>query len=86
MSTAQGAGARPGALAGRRRTGARAATSRSRVTLEDRLSAFAIVAVKGLKVFAVLFLLLPLVVAAHQAFLPTVAFEVVPTVGVSRRA
>jgi putative spermidine/putrescine transport system permease protein len=43
------------------------------------------VAVKGLKVFAVLFLLLPLVVAAHQAFLPTVASELVPENGFTLR-
>jgi len=49
------------------------------------VSRLAVVLVKALKVFAVLFLLLPLVVAAHQAFLPTVAFEVVPENGFTLR-
>lgn len=68
-----------------RRADDRAAASRMGVSLEDVVSRLAIVAVKGLKVFAVLFLLLPLVVAAHQAFLPTVAFELVPENGFTLR-
>ena len=53
--------------------------------LEDRLARVGSVAVRGLQVFAVLFLLLPLVVAAHQAFLPTVAFELLPSGGFTFR-
>jgi len=41
--------------------------------------------VKGLRAFAILFLVLPLVVAAHQAFLPTVAFELLPKNGFTLR-
>jgi putative spermidine/putrescine transport system permease protein len=63
----------------------RAAVPRSALTFEDVVSRVAIVAVRGLKAFAVLFLLLPLVVAAHQAFLPTVAFELVPQQGFTLR-
>jgi putative spermidine/putrescine transport system permease protein len=56
-----------------------------RIGFEDGLSRLAIIGVNALRVFAVLFLLLPLVVAAHQAFLPTVAFEVVPRNGFTLR-
>jgi putative spermidine/putrescine transport system permease protein len=62
-----------------------AAASRTPLGLEEHVSRLAVVLVKGLKVFAVLFLLLPLAVAAHQAFLPTVAFEVVPKSGFTLR-
>jgi ABC-type spermidine/putrescine transport system permease subunit II len=72
-------------LVGRRGVDDRAAAPRMGVSFEDLMSRLAIVAVKGLKVFAVLFLLLPLVVAAHQAFLPTVASELVPENGFTLR-
>jgi putative spermidine/putrescine transport system permease protein len=63
----------------------RGAAARVSRGLEERLSLVAVGLVKALKVFAVLFLLLPLVVAAHQAFLPTVAFELVPENGFTLR-
>ena len=85
MRTAQGTETRRGPVAGNRRTRERTAASRVRITLEDHLSLVAIVVVKGIRVVAVLFLLLPLVVAAHQAFLPTVAFEVLPRNGFTIR-
>jgi putative spermidine/putrescine transport system permease protein len=53
--------------------------------LEDRLSRVAVLAVRGVKVLAIAFLLLPLVVAMHQAFLPTVAFELLPRDGFTLR-
>jgi putative spermidine/putrescine transport system permease protein len=53
--------------------------------VEDRFARVGSVAVKGLQVFAILFLLLPLVVAMHQAFLPTVAFELLPDSGFTFR-
>ena len=55
------------------------------MTLADHVSRLGTVAVGGLRGFAVLFLVLPLVVAAHQAFLPTVAFELVPKNGFTLR-
>ncbi len=51
----------------------------------DQLSRLGTVAVTGLRGFAILFLVLPLAVAAYQAFLPTVAFEVVPKSGFTVR-
>ena len=74
-----------GTATGSRSTADRAATSRRRISLEDQLSRVGIFVVKGVRVFAILFLLLPLVVAAHQAFLPTVAFEVLPRNGFTLR-
>lgn len=55
------------------------------MSTEDRLSRVGIVVAKAIRGFAILFLLLPLVVAAHQAFLPTVAFEVLPRSGFTLR-
>lgn len=55
------------------------------MNLEDGLARLGMVVVKGVRGFAVVFLLLPLVVAMHQAFLPTVAFEVVPRSGFTLR-
>jgi putative spermidine/putrescine transport system permease protein len=55
------------------------------MSLEDRLSRVGVVAVRGIQTFAALFLLLPLAVATHQAFLPTVAFELVPRSGFTFR-
>jgi putative spermidine/putrescine transport system permease protein len=54
-------------------------------SLDDQLARVGGAAFRGLQVFAILFLLLPLVVAMHQAFLPTVAFEVVPKGGFTLR-
>jgi putative spermidine/putrescine transport system permease protein len=85
MNTTERTGSGREGLVGRRRMDDRAAAPCMAVSFEDLLSHLAIVAVKGLKVFAVLFLLLPLVVAAHQAFLPTVASELVPENGFTLR-
>jgi putative spermidine/putrescine transport system permease protein len=85
VRTAAGTDGRPGARAGRRGAGEPAAAARLLIGVEDQLSRLAVALVGGLKVFAVLFLLVPLVVAAHQAFLPTVAFEVVPAAGFTLR-
>jgi putative spermidine/putrescine transport system permease protein len=53
--------------------------------MADHVSRLGSAAVSGVRGFAVLFLVLPLVVAAHQAFLPTVAFELVPKNGFTLR-
>jgi len=74
-----------GAPADHRGTGHIVAASRRGMTLADHVSRLGTVAVRGLRGFAVLFLVLPLVVAAHQAFLPTVAFELVPKNGFTLR-
>jgi putative spermidine/putrescine transport system permease protein len=61
------------------------ASPRAALTLEDHVSRLATAAVKGVRAFAILFLVLPLVLAAHQAFLPTVAFELLPKKGFTLR-
>lgn len=55
------------------------------MTLADHVSRLATAGASVLRGFAILFLVLPLVVAAHQAFLPTVAFELVPKSGFTLR-
>ena len=55
------------------------------MSLADHISRLGTAAVKGLRAFAIVFLVLPLLVAAHQAFLPTVAFEVLPKNGFTLR-
>jgi putative spermidine/putrescine transport system permease protein len=55
------------------------------MSLADHISRLGTAAVKGLRAFAILFLVLPLMVAAHQAFLPTVAFELLPKNGFTLR-
>lgn len=58
---------------------------RAGIGLDDVLSRLVIVLVKGLKALAILFLLLPLAIAMHQALLPTVAFELIPRSGFTLR-
>ena len=55
------------------------------MSLADHISRLGTAAVKSLRAFAILFLVLPLMVAAHQAFLPTVAFELLPKNGFTLR-
>jgi putative spermidine/putrescine transport system permease protein len=74
-----------GAPADHRGTGHTIAASRRGMTLADHVSRLGTVAVRGLRGFAVIFMVLPLVVAAHQAFLPTVSFELVPKNGFTLR-
>ena len=85
MSIVQGTATRRDAPPGRGRTGHAVATSRAGMSLADHVSRLGTAAVKGLRAFAILFLVLPLVVAAHQAFLPTVAFELLPKNGFTLR-
>jgi len=68
----------------RQRTGSVAA-SRGAMSLTDRVSQVGITIVNGIRALAIVFLVLPLLVAAHQAFLPTVAFELVPKNGFTLR-
>lgn len=85
MSIVQGTAARPDAPTGRRHTGPAVATSRAAMSLADHVSRLGTAAVNGIRAFAIVFLVLPLVVAAHQAFLPTVAFELLPRNGFTLR-
>lgn len=85
MSIVQRPATHRGAPADGRGTGPAVAASRGGTTLADHVSRLGTVAVRGLRGFGVLFLVLPLVVAAHQAFLPTVAFELVPKNGFTLR-
>jgi putative spermidine/putrescine transport system permease protein len=55
------------------------------MSLADHISRLGTAAVKSLRAFAILFLVWPLMVAAHQAFLPTVAFELLPKNGFTLR-
>jgi putative spermidine/putrescine transport system permease protein len=61
------------------------AASRAVMSPADHLSRLGIAVVKGIRAFAIVFLVLPLVVAAHQALLPTVAFELLPRNGFTLR-
>ena len=55
------------------------------MSVADHVSRLGTAAVKSLRAVAILFLVLPLVVGAHQAFLPTVAFELLPKNGFTLR-
>jgi putative spermidine/putrescine transport system permease protein len=70
---------------GDRNTRHGAAASRAAMSLADRVSQGGIALVNGIRAFAIVFLVLPLLVAAHQAFLPTVAFELLPKTGFTLR-
>ena len=61
------------------------AASRVATSLADRVSQAGIAVVNGIRALAIVFLVLPLLVAAHQAFLPTVAFELLPKNGFTLR-
>jgi len=85
MNIVQGTATRRKAPTGSRHTGDRASASRAAMSLADQLSRLGIAVVKGVRAFAIVFLVLPLVVAAHQALLPTVAFELLPKNGFTLR-
>jgi len=85
VSGVHGTAARREAPAGHGRAGRGVAVSRGVLTLADRVSHAGIVVVNGVRAFAIVFLVLPLLVAAHQAFLPTVAFELLPGNGFTLR-
>jgi putative spermidine/putrescine transport system permease protein len=70
---------------GRPRTRNGVAASRAATSLADRVSQAGVAVVNGIRALAIVFLVLPLLVAAHQAFLPTVAFELLPKNGFTLR-
>jgi putative spermidine/putrescine transport system permease protein len=63
----------------------RVTASRPMAGMADHVSRLTLLLVKAVRAIAILFLVLPLLVAAHQAFLPTVAFELVPRNGFTLR-
>jgi putative spermidine/putrescine transport system permease protein len=85
VSLAERTATRGEAPTGRGRDGHAVAASRGVPSVADHISRLATAGVTSLRVFAMVFLVLPLVVAAHQAFLPTVAFELWPASGFTLR-